>query len=89
MKPISDSNEILRLIAEGWEFGRFEPCSSRGSSRYMLQKPGLCRGGEAKAVHKATANKMVRLGLVKEVRRREDPFWLTRYEDATFDAVQV
>lgn len=82
MSKITDQEEVLRLMREGWEFGHSYGYRPGCRSRYWLQKPGLCRGGESKEVHGATGNRMVRRGVVKAVKPDGGPFWLMKLEVA-------
>lgn len=77
-RPLSNRDEILRLMREGWELGWAS--RTRGPSAYWLQRPGLMRGGDIRKVHRATANAMWFKKLIVDVPAKDtDPFWLRRY----------
>lgn len=61
MKLSKVQQEVLDLMANGWELGRSEGFVSR----CWLQKGGLGRGGEAKDVRSTTLRKLWVLELIK------------------------
>lgn len=69
MKPSKAQQEILDLMANGWELGLCHGLAPR----YWLQKGGLGKGGEIKNIRSAVPCKLVDLGLIKGV-REEYPF---------------
>jgi hypothetical protein len=77
-RPLSDVNEILRLIQNDWELGWSD--GIRDNGRFWIQRGGLCKGGESRAVHASTARRMIARGWVVLVSRAGDPFWLRRYK---------
>ena len=77
-RPLSDAAEILRLMKEGWELGY--GTGFREAGQFWLQKNGLCRGGETRNIHASTARSMFEKGLIKLSTRKQEKFWLRRYE---------
>jgi len=64
MKRFATQEEILRLMAEGWELGH--STSGWGGGPWgWLQKQGLGRGGETISVRANTAWALMRKGLIK------------------------
>ena len=71
VKITKSQADVLSAILDGeWEL---DGGSVGGGAR--LQRGGLGRGGESKAVHTSTVEALRRRGLVRLNRGPDDPFW--------------
>lgn len=79
MRNWADKDEVLALLQSGeWELGHREGIREPGN--YWMQKGGLGKGGETRAVRGGTVNALEKRGLIKSLPRSEgQPYWLRRY----------
>ena len=80
MKKWIKTEEVIKLMKEGWELGYFQGRGSGMNGRFWLQKK-LCCGGDIIGVNGHTIKALKRKNLIDyEPKRKDDSFWLTRYK---------